>query len=199
MERRRHAPATERNRGPIAAVLREELPATGVVLEIASGTGEHVCHFAGLFPAVLWQPSDPDPGCIASIAAWGDEFRHANLRAPVMLDAASADWPVDTADALLCINMVHISPWVATLGLLDGAARLLPVGAPLILYGPYVRDGIPTAAGNLAFDADLRSRNPGWGVRQLEDVAAEAMSRGLVQTRVVEMPANNLTVIFRKG
>lgn len=196
---RRRAPATERNRDPIAAVLREELPAAGLVLEIASGTGEHACHFAGLFPAIEWQPSDPDPASIESIAAWRRHEGHGNLRAPLTLDAASGDWPVGGADAVVCINMIHISPWAATLGLLDGAVRLLPQGAPLILYGPYVRDDVPTAASNLAFDADLRARNPEWGLRRLEDVTAEAAARGLTRTRVVDMPANNLILVFRKG
>ncbi len=199
MSVRRNAPATERNRDPIAAVLREELPATGLILEIASGTGEHACHFAGLFPALEWQPSDPDPSSIESIAAWRELEGHANLRAPLMLDAAGAAWPVDSADALLCINMVHISPWAATLGLLEGAARLLPKGAPLILYGPYLREEVPTAPSNLAFDADLRARNPEWGLRRLEDVTAEAAARGLARTRVVDMPANNLMLVFRRA
>lgn len=199
MSARRNAPATERNRDAIAAVLREDLPETGLVLEVASGTGEHACHFASLFPALEWQPSDPDPGSIESIAAWREHEGHANLRAPLLLDAASKPWPVDGADAVLCINMVHISPWAATLGLMEGAARLLPTGAPLILYGPYVRAEVPTAPSNLAFDADLRSRNSEWGLRRLEDVTAEAAARGLALTRVVEMPANNLMLVFRRA
>lgn len=197
---RRRAPATERNREPIAAVLREELPANGLVLEIASGTGEHAIHFAGLFPALEWQPSDPDADARASIAAWRDQAAHPNVRPPVEIDAARpADWPIASADAVLCINMVHISPWAATLGLLDGALRLLPARAPLILYGPYIRDDVPTAPSNLAFDADLRARNPQWGLRRLEDVTAEARTRGLARERLVEMPANNLMLVFRKA
>lgn len=195
---RRHALATARNRDPISAVLREELPATGLVLEVASGTGEHACHFAALFPALEWQPTDPDPGAIDSIAHWRNHEGHTNLRTPLILDAASSDWAVGNAGALLCINMVHISPWGAALGLLDGAARLLPEGAPLILYGPYIRDDMPTAPSNLAFDADLRARNSEWGLRRLEDVTAEAAHRGLSRTRLVEMPANNLMLVFRK-
>lgn len=196
---RRRAPATQRNRDPIAAVLREELPAAGLVLEIASGTGEHACHFAGLFPALEWQPSDPDPASIESIAAWRDHCGYANMRAPLMLNAASDDWPCGCADAMLCVNMVHISPWAATLGLLDGASRILPKGAPLLLYGPYRRDDVPTAPSNLAFDADLRARNPEWGIRRMEDVTAQAAARDLVRTRVVDMPANNLMILFRRG
>lgn len=196
---RRRAPATQRNREPIAAVLREELPESGLVLEIASGTGEHAVHFAGLFPRLDWQPSDPDADARASIAAWRDQAGHPNLRPPIEIDASRGNWPIAFADALLCINMVHISPWEATLGLLDGAARLLQKGAPLILYGPYLRGDVPTATSNIAFDADLRARNAAWGIRRLEDVTAEAARRGLARTRIAEMPANNLTLIFRRG
>lgn len=194
-----HAPATERNRDPIAAVLRDVLPASGMVLEVASGTGEHAAYFARLFPNLLWQPSDPDPDAIASIAAWRAEAGCGNLREPVVLDAASGHWPIDHADAILCINMVHISPWAATLGLIHGASRLLALGAPLILYGPYRRAEVPTAPSNEAFDFSLRSRNPDWGLRALEDVQAEAEAKDLRFEDLVEMPANNLSLIFRRG
>jgi SAM-dependent methyltransferase len=194
---KRRAPATERNRDAIAAVLRGVLPPHGLVLEVASGTGEHAAYFARLFPALTWQPSDPDPDALNSIAAWAADADLPNLREPVQLDA-SGTWPFTQADAVLCINMAHISPWAATLGLLDGAARLLPSGAPLCLYGPYRREGIPTAPSNEAFDRSLRERNPEWGVRNLEDVAAEAERRSLRLDRVVEMPANNLSVVFRR-
>jgi SAM-dependent methyltransferase len=194
---KRRAPATERNRDAIAAVLRGVLPPHGLVLEVASGTGEHAAYFARLFPALTWQPSDPDPDALNSIAAWAADADLPNLREPVQLDA-SGTWPFTQADAVLCINMAHISPWAATLGLLDGAARLLPSGAPLCLYGPYRRDGIPTAPSNEAFDRSLRERNPEWGVRNLEDVAAEAERRSLRLDRLVEMPANNLSVVFRR-
>ncbi len=194
---KRHAPATERNRDPIAAVLREVLPARGLVLEIASGTGEHAAYFAGLFPGLEWQPSDPDPSALNSIEAWTADAGAANLSEPIELDAAGT-WAVDHADAILCINMVHISPWAATLGLLAGAARLLPTGGPLILYGPYRRAGVPTAPSNEAFDASLRRRDPQWGLRDLETVAAAAEARGLGLDQVHEMPANNLTVVFRR-
>jgi hypothetical protein len=195
---KRHAPAAERNRGPIATVLSEVLPDRGTILEVASGTGEHAVHFARLFPMLDWQPSDPDPESLASIAAWRDEANLANLSAPVLLDAATAAWPIASADAILCINMVHISPWRATQGLLSGAGRLLAAGASLILYGPYRRAGVATAPSNEAFDASLKARNAEWGLRDLEKVAAEAAKSGLRLERVTEMPANNLTVVFRR-
>jgi SAM-dependent methyltransferase len=195
---KRRAPATERNREPIAAVLRDALPASGLVLEVASGTGAHAAYLAGLFPNLLWQPSDPEPAAIASIRAWRDEVGLQNLLEPVRLDAAAEEWPVAAADALLCVNMVHISPWPATVGLMRGAGRLLGPGAPLIVYGPYRRAGVATAPSNEAFDASLRARDPQWGLRDLEAVAAEAERNGLVLERVVEMPANNLTLVFRR-
>lgn len=194
---KRCAPATERNREPIAAVLREVLPERGTLLEIASGTGEHAVYFAGLFPRLLWQPSDPDPQALASIRAWRDDCDLQNLLEPLQLDAAAETWPVALADAILCVNMVHISPWAATQGLMRGARRLLPSGAPLVLYGPYRRAAAPTAASNEAFDASLRARNPEWGLRDLGAVEALAEGQGLHLERVVEMPANNLTVVFR--
>ncbi|WP_380871453.1 SAM-dependent methyltransferase [Sphingomonas sp. DBB INV C78] len=198
-DRRRHAPATARNRDPILAILRAELPESGTVLEVASGTGEHAVHFAGALPGLIWQPSDPDLDALTSIRAWAEAARLPNLRPPLLLDAVAADWPIAQADALICINMVHISPWAATLGLMAGAARILPAGAPLILYGPYIRAEVETAPSNLAFDMDLKVRNPAWGLRDLADVAAIAAPAGLALKRVVEMPANNLTVVFRRG
>ncbi|MET0366397.1 MAG: DUF938 domain-containing protein [Sphingobium sp.] len=195
---RRHAPATERNREAIAAVLRQELPGSGTVLEVASGTGEHAVHFAGLFRTLTWQPSDADPMARASIAAWATQARLNNLRPPLDLDAQAAEWPRAKADAILCINMIHISPWEATLGLLDGAARLLPPGAPLILYGPFLRDAVETAPSNLAFDIDLRARDEHWGLRHLENVDHEAMARGLIPSRLVDMPANNIMRVYRQ-
>ena len=196
---KRHAPATVRNREPIAAVLREVLPPGGTLLEIASGSGEHAAHLAPLFPGLLWQPTDPDADALTSIAAWREECGAANLLPPLFLDAASPeDWPVDRVDAMLCINMVHISPWAATAGLLRGAGRLLGPGAPLILYGPYRRAGVATAPSNEAFDRSLKDRNPEWGLRALEDVAAEAEANGLALEQAVEMPANNLSLIFRR-
>jgi len=190
------APATARNREPIAAALRDILPATGLVLEIASGSGEHALHLARAFPALHFQPSDPTPEARASIAAWREAEGPPNLLPPLALDAM-ADQPFPAADALLCINMIHIAPWAATLGLLrHGAAALAPGGA-LILYGPYLREGVQTAEGNRDFDASLRARNSEWGIRRLEDVAAAA-APGFTLERVVEMPANNLVVVFRR-
>lgn len=196
---RRHAPATLRNRDAIAAVLRDELPDAGLVLEVASGSGEHVVHFAVTFPALDWQPSDPDPAALASIAALRGDANLPNLRTPLLLDAANADWPIDAADALLCINMVHISPWAATLGLLASGAQLLAPGAPLILYGPNVEDDVPTAPSNLAFDRSLKDRNPEWGLRTLTDVDRAAADVGFGRTRRVAMPANNLMLVYRRG
>ena len=194
---KRHAPATERNRDAIVAVLREELPPSGLVLEVASGSGEHAIRFAAAFPALDWQPSDPDSAALVSIAAWREEAGLANLRPPVRLDAA-APWPVERSDAILCINMVHISPWTATLGLLRGAGACLPPGGLLYLYGPYLREGMETAPSNLAFDASLRARDPQWGLRRVEDMIAAADAQGLRFDRLVEMPANNLSLLFRK-
>ncbi|WP_311268470.1 DUF938 domain-containing protein [Sphingobium sp. WCS2017Hpa-17] len=194
---RRHAPATQRNRDAIADILRDALPSSGLVLEVASGSGEHAVHFAAAFPALDWQPTDPDPAALASIAAWRAEASLPNLRAPMQLDAAT-DWPVAQADAILCINMVHISPWDATLGLLRGAGAVLPSGGPLYLYGPYTRAGVETAPSNLSFDASLKARDPRWGLRAVEDVMAAANMQGLRFDRLIEMPANNLSLLFLK-
>ena len=197
-DHRRSAPHVARNAEPIAEVLREVLPARGLVLEVASGSGEHALHFARAFPKLLWQPSDPEPAALRSIEAWRAEAGLFNLLPAVALDVRAADWPVTEADAILCINMVHISPWAATEGLVRGAGRVLAPGAPLYLYGPYRRAGVETAPSNLAFDADLRARNPEWGVRALDDVAAEAKRRGFRLESVTPMPANNLSAVFRK-
>ncbi len=192
------APAAARNRDVILDVLRPLLPASGLVLEIASGTGEHVAHFAHATPHLTWQPSDPMPQARASIAAWAAEAGLATIRPPLALDASSPDWPLAQADAILCINMIHISPWEATQGLMRGAGALLPPGGRLFLYGPYRRAGVPTAPSNEAFDADLRRRDPRWGLRDLEAVAACAAAHGIALEQMVEMPANNLLVIFRQ-
>jgi hypothetical protein len=198
-EAKRHAPATARNRDAIADMLSGILPATGTVLEIASGTGEHIVHFAGAFPQLLWQPSDHDALGLESISAWSAEAGLPNLLPPVLIDASAPDWPVARADALLCINMVHIAPWAATQGLMAGAGRLLPKGAPLILYGPYIVPGVETAASNLAFDANLRAQSPDWGLRDLTEVEALAAAHGLLLDQRIEMPANNLSLIFLKS
>jgi hypothetical protein len=194
---RRHAPATLRNRAAIATMLGDLLPAAGRVLEVASGSGEHCAYFAEHFPKLEWHPSDPDPDALASIAAWCEGL--ANVRPPVALDAAATTWPVGHADAILCINMVHISPWAATLGLMAGAGRLLPTGAPLILYGPYREADVPTAPSNEEFDQSLRARDPAWGLRLLDEVVAAAEAQGLAFERRVAMPANNLIVAFRRS
>jgi SAM-dependent methyltransferase len=194
---RRSAPAALRNREPIAEVLKDWLPSTGLVLEVASGTGEHAALFAERFPNLEWQPSDVDPDALRSIRAWRDEARLPNLRDPLRLDAASAEWPVAKAGAVLSINMVHISPWTSALGLMEGAARLLSGGGALILYGPWLKDDVPTADSNVAFDADLRRRDPQWGLRRVEDFAAAAAERGLVLQEVRAMPANNLMLLLR--
>jgi hypothetical protein len=195
---KRQAPAAGRNVGPIGDVLVDWLPDHGQVLEIASGTGEHALAFARRFSALVWQPSDPDPQALASIAAWAEEGP-PNLEPPVQLDVRADDWPVERADAILCINMVHIAPWEAALGLLDGAARLLGVGAPLIMYGPWVQADAPTAPSNQAFDRSLRDRDPRWGLRLVEDFAEEAARRGLRLAERQPMPSNNLMLRFDAG
>lgn len=195
---KRHAPATLRNRDAIAAVLAGWLPPSGTVLEVASGSGEHVIHFAAAFPHLDWQPSDPDPTGLASIAGYRAEAGLANVVPPVALDASASGWPTECADAVLCINMVHISPWEATLGLFAGAARLLAPGAPLVLYGPYVEPDVPTAESNLAFDVSLRARNPAWGLRDTDALKATAGDAGLSFAERRAMPANNLMLLFRR-
>ena len=196
---RRSAPAPLRNREPIAQVLAEWLPKRGLVLEVASGTGEHAVFFAGRFPKLEWQPSDLDAAALQSIRSWRAEAALPNLREPLIIDAASHDWPIGSADAVLNINMVHISPWASSLGLLEGASRLLRAGGPLILYGPWLSDRIETASSNLAFDADLKRRDPEWGLRNVEIFAAEAQARGLELVDQRAMPANNRMLLFRNG
>lgn len=218
---RRSAPAALRNREPIANVLGEWLPPSGLVLEIASGTGEHAVHFAERFPRLEWQPSDIHPDALTSIAAWRDAAGLTNVREPLILDAASSEWPIGSADAMLSINMdsdscddqeaaekggfdvvlnlnmVHISPWSAALGLLDGAAKVLKRGGALILYGPWFQAGVETAPSNLEFDRQLRERDPEWGLRRVEDFEALASERGFALEQTRAMPANNLMLLFR--
>ena len=198
VDRRCSAPAALRNREPIGDVLAEWLPKRGLVLEVASGTGEHVTYFAERFPFVDWQPTDIHPEALTSIEAWRETAGLPNVRSPLVLDATAGDWPIQGADAVLSINMVHISPWESALGLLGGAARVLPPGAPLILYGPWLAKGMPPVQSNLDFDADLKRRNPEWGLRKVEDFAAAGVERGfsLVETRA--MPANNLMLLLRR-
>jgi Protein of unknown function (DUF938) len=196
---RQHAPATLRNREPIAEVLARELPASGTVLEIAAGTGEHAVFFAEAFPALSWQPTDPSEEALASIADYRADYAGSNLAPPLLLDAAAPDsWPVAQAAALVCINMVHISVWEATIGLFRGCADLLAQEAPVILYGPYLEEDVETAASNLAFDESLKARNPAWGLRRLKDVDRVASEWGFTRTSRYEMPANNLTLVYRK-
>lgn len=195
---RRSAPAALRNREPIAEVLAEWLPPAGLVLEIASGTGEHSIHFAERFSTLQWQPSDIHPDALASIEAWRSASCLTNVCSPIAIDAGSTNWPLERADAILSINMVHISPWTSSLGLLEGAERLLSCGAPLILYGPWIKDGVATAPTNLAFDADLKRRDPQWGLRRVEHFASAAEARALELVETRAMPANNLMLLLRR-
>ena len=196
---RLYAPAAVRNKGAIQAVLRDHLPKGGLVLEIASGTGEHIAHIAAASgPGLIFQPSDPDPRARESIDCWAGALGLTNVRPAIAIDAGSLDWPVATADAVLCINMIHIAPWAATIGLLRGAARLLPPGGLLYLYGPFRRDGRHTAPSNAEFDAGLRMQDREWGVRDLETVVEVAVANGFAPPQIEQMPANNLSLIFRK-
>ena len=198
-----YAPATQRNREPILAVLRRVLPACGAVLEVASGTGEHAVWFAEQLPELVFQPSDPSAAHRASIVAWNASCGLANLRAPLALDVTSTSWEMGAGiprdlGAILCINMIHIAPWAAALGLLRGAGAALAPGRPLYLYGPYRRAGAHTAPSNQAFDESLRAQDPAWGVRDLDAVVRAAEGAGFGLEEVVEMPANNLSVILRR-
>jgi SAM-dependent methyltransferase len=195
---RQRSPSAERNREPILAVLQHALPHTGLVLEIACGTGQHVTHFASALPDLVWQPSDPDVDARASIAAWTAHAGVANVRAPLALDVRRTPWGIDSADAIVCINMIHISPWAASEALFAGAARVLRSGGMIFLYGPYRRNGAHTAASNEAFDLQLQSRDPAWGVRDMEAVVELAASAGFEAEEPVAMPANNFSLVFRK-
>lgn len=196
---KRYAPATARNSGPITEVLAKELPEEGLVLEIASGTGEHAVFFAQHFAGLTWQPSDANPDALASVEAWRIEAGRDNLLSPLALDAASPFWPIDHADAVVCVNMVHIAPWAATVGLFAGAAKLLAAGATLILYGPFIEASVDTAPSNIAFDRDLRERDAAWGLRQAEMVDEVARQRGFARTARHEMPANNIILVYRRA
>jgi len=199
-DNRLHAPATQRNKAAIAAVLADWLPAVGAVLEIASGTGEHAVHFAAAFPGLAWQPSDPDPQHRRSIAAHRQAEGTANLLPPLDLDVTRPDWLLQAeVDAMVCCNMIHIAPWAAAEGLLAGAGRHLKPGGGLYLYGPFLQPGVATAPSNLAFDASLRAQNPAWGLRHLDDVARLAAANGLAEPLVEAMPANNLSLWFAKS
>jgi hypothetical protein len=199
MTEKRVAPAAERNKEPILEVLREVLPARGLVLEVASGSGQHAAFFARALPGLVWQPSDADEGALASIRAYCEEAALSNLLSPTLLDASGASWPIERADAVVSINMIHIAPWAACLGLLEGSARILPIEAPLVLYGPFVIDGDFIAPSNVEFDRRLRGENAAWGVRELRDVERAAAERGFRLDRNVARPANNQVVVFRRS
>lgn len=200
IDARRHSPAAERNAPPILAELQRLLPARGLMLEIASGTGQHAAHFAAGLPGWDWQPTDFDAEALPSIRAWCAGL--VRVRAPLQLDVLSQPWPASLprpVDAMFCANMIHIAPWACTAALMQGAARHLSPQGLLVTYGPYLEDEVPTAIGNVNFDADLRARNPAWGLRRLADVAAEARAAGLHLQRRVAMPANNLLLSFATG
>lgn len=192
------SPSAGRNAEPILAVLKRVLPRAGLVLEIASGTGQHVAHFAQALPELTWQPSDPDEAMRASIRSWVSAEHLGNVREPVELDVSRTPWPPIHAEAIVCINMIHVAPWAATNGLFAGAADCVVDGGVLFLYGPYRRFGRHTAPSNAAFDEQLRSTNPEWGVRDLEAVSAVAAEAGFDLVETFEMPANNLSLVFHK-
>jgi len=194
----RTAPAASRNRDPILAVLRDLLPQPAHVLEIASGTGEHAVWFSRSLPGLTWQPTDRDDEALNSIAAWRDTAGLPNLLPPLRLDASADRWPVAQADVVIAINMIHIAPWPATTGLIAGAGRVLTPGGMLYLYGPFREGGVHTADTNAAFDADLRARDPSWGIRDLDDITALATGQGFAPPERIAMPANNLSVVFRR-
>jgi len=196
MAERETAPSAERNKGPILDVMRRALPVRGLVLEIGSGSGQHVAHFAAALPLLEFQPRELDTARQASIRAWTRGLR--NVKPAIELDVMRHPWPIDAADAIICINVIHISPWAATLALMQGAAAILPAGGVLVTYGPYRRDGRHTAPSNEEFDASLRSRNSEWGVRDMEEVEAAANRAGLRLEDAVPMPANNFTLILRR-
>ena len=192
------APAAERNRQPILDVLRRVLPPAGLVLEVASGTGQHAFFFSEQLRTLQWQPSDPSPEALLSIGAWVEEAGRGNLLHPIELDVRWREWPVDRADALLCINMIHISPWETTEALFGGARKLLKARSPLITYGPYRLHGKHTAPSNAAFDENLRARNARWGVRDIDDLTALGGRTGFTLEERVDMPANNMTLVWKR-
>lgn len=197
---KKHAPATLRNRDAIADVLRRELPEAGTVLEVASGSGEHALYFAELFPFLSWKPSDPSKEALASIAAYREDYAGENLSPPLRLDASQPEhWDIGQFDAIFCANMVHISPWAVTEGLIKGAAQVLTEKAPLLLYGPYFEDGVEPAESNLGFDQSLRMRDSSWGIRQVLEIDTFAELYGLSRSARYEMPANNLTLVYRRN
>lgn len=194
----RSGPA-ERNKGPILEILRRFLPPAGLVLEIASGTGQHVAHFAQALPGLTWQPSDADAELRASVALWTREERLANVNVPLELDVCRFPWPLARADAIVCINMIHVAPWAAAQGLFRGAGKVLSAGGIVFLYGPYRRFGRHTALSNKAFDAQLRAQDPGWGLRDMEEIGRIAGKEGIDLVATIEMPANNFSLVLRKS
>lgn len=192
------SPSAERNKGPIAAVLERVLPGHGVVLEVGSGTGQHVVHFARAMPHLTWQPSERDEASLESIAHWVAAEALPNIRAPLRLDVADQPWPVCPVVAVVSLNMIHIAPWSAAEALIRGAGAAVSPGGILFLYGPYRRNGRHTSAGNAAFDEQLRSQDPRWGVRDLDDVLRCAEAHGFGDPETHEMPANNLSVVLRR-
>ncbi|MBI05297.1 MAG: SAM-dependent methyltransferase [Pelagibacteraceae bacterium] len=198
-EKARHFPATTRNRDAIADVLSQILPDTGTVLEIGSGSGEHAFYFSEKFPDLVWLPSDPDPLNLQSIKAWRAAADRINLRYPLSINASDIILPIESADAIICINVIHISPWDTTEGLMRNASNLLPSGGPLYMYGPFRIDGKHTAHSNEVFDRSLKDQNETWGVRDLEAVIAEGQKNGLAFVEQVEMPANNQSLVFQRS
>ena len=196
---KQNAPATRRNRDPILDVLRQHLPDSGTVLEIASGTGEHTLYFANAFPSLLWQPSDKNQQALDSIDAWATDAKHDNINKALVLDVTQQPWPMDGVDCILCINMIHIAPWEACSALFTGAKQALSQEGLMYLYGPFFRVETEPEPSNLTFDRSLRNQNPKWGIRHLERVCAEAQKSGFTCTQTVEMPANNLSVLFRNN
>ena len=193
------SPSAQRNRESIAEVLAEVLPHSGLVLEVGSGTGEHAVHFARVMPHLIWQPSEQDKDCLRSISAWAAVEAQTNVREPLYLDVTDAQWPIEAADAIICINMIHIAPWSVARALLRGASRILSSGGLLCLYGPYRVAGRHTSVSNRAFDAQLRAINPEWGVRDLDAISNEARAFNVELERTFQMPANNLIAVFRKS
>jgi hypothetical protein len=196
---RLHAPAAMRNRDLIIDVLKDHLPSKGLLLEIASGSGEHSARFGERLPHLVIQPSDPSQQCRVSIDAWTDSTQVTNVKPALDIDARLPDWPIKQADAIVCINMIHIAPWSATTGLFAGAAKILAAGGLLYTYGPYLENGIHTSAGNAAFDADLRSQNAEWGIRSIEALTELALSYGFSAPQKIQMPSNNLSLIFKRS
>ena len=196
---KRFAPATERNRQPILEVLRRVLPPSGLVLEVASGTGQHAIFFTEHLPSVRWQPSDTSPEALQSIGAWVEETTRENVLPPLDLDVRSPEWPLPEADALVCINMIHISPWETTEALFRGARKLLPSGSPMVTYGPYRLQGEHTAPSNAAFDESLRSRNAHWGIRDIDELVELGGRTGFALDERIAMPANNMSLVWRRG